>query len=88
MEFIKNQIIHLDGPSKFECDGENRNSNGQRWTKLIKAFDHYLKGSGITDDDGKISILLHTAGPRVAEIFENIGGDDADSYNTAKNLLQ
>ena len=78
----------MDGPSKFGCDVENRNRNGQRWTKWIEAFDHYLKGSGIIDDDRKISILLHTAGPRVAEIFENIGGDDADSYNAAEILLQ
>jgi hypothetical protein len=80
------QSMALEAPARFECDGEDRATNGQRWTKWLSGFETYIQASGVTDDHRILHTLLHTVGPRVKEIYDNLGG--AGTYGEAKQKLK
>lgn len=67
----------------FNCD--DRSGIGPRWKRWFRAFELYCGGKGITDNDQKRALLLHTAGMDVQDIFYILPeeeGDDAYAETT------
>ena len=63
---------NLTSPVRFQYDCESGATAGQRWPKWCKEFERYVKGSGITDDEQKMNMLLYTAGPDVCDIYDTL----------------
>lgn len=49
--------------------GEN---GGHEWTKWVQSFEICMTASGIADDDRKLAMLLHMAGPKVQNIYSKL----------------
>ena len=60
----------LPGLPAFDAVGEPA-TLAQRWTTWKNEFELYVTASGITDPTQKRALLLHLAGPRVRDIFNN-----------------
>ena len=51
----------------------------ERWKRWLPAFELYSTGKGVTDNDQKYALMLHTAGMDVQDIFFTLpdgSGDD------------
>ena len=60
----------LPGLSVFDAVGEPA-TLAQRWITWRAEFELYVTASGISDPTQKRALLLHLAGPRVRDIFNN-----------------
>ena len=52
----------------------------ERWKRWLLAFELYFTGKGVTDDDQKYALLLHTAGMDIQDKFFTLP-DGAGDYN-------
>ena len=62
----------------------------QRWLTQKEEFELYATASGISDPTQKRALLLHPAGPKVRDVFNNsipaeARGEWAESRNTSKS---
>ena len=55
----------------FDCSGDPT-SVGPRWKRWKKAFQFYVDGKGIENNNQKRALLLHSAGMDVQDIFETL----------------
>ncbi|CAK8692680.1 uncharacterized protein LOC143462177 [Clavelina lepadiformis] len=55
----------------FDLQGDPH-SLSQRWRKWTRSFNLYVNGIGVTDDVQKRSLLLHTAGEEVQELYYSL----------------
>ena len=83
-------LIGLPGLPAFDAVGEPE-TLAQRWTTWKAEFELYVIASGISDATQKRALLLHLAGPRVRDIFNNsipaeVRGDAKD-YDKAMDSL-
>lgn len=60
----------LPGLPLFDAIGEPA-THAQRWITWRAEFELYVTASGISDPTQKIALLLHLAGLRVRNIFNN-----------------
>ena len=63
-------LSELPGLPAFDAVGEPA-TLAQRWTTWKAEFELYVTASGISDATQKRALLLHLAGPRVRDIFNN-----------------
>ena len=80
----------LPGLLSFDAVGEPA-TLAQRWLTWKEEFELYVTASGISDSTQKRALLLHLAGPKVRDIFNNsipeeIRGDAKD-YKKAMDAL-
>ena len=80
----------LTGLPSFDAVGEPA-TLAQRWLTWKEEFDLYVTASGISNSTQKRALLLHLAGPKVRDIFNNsipeeIRGDAKD-YKKAMDAL-
>jgi len=55
----------------FDCSGDPT-SVGPHWKRWKKAFQFYVDGKGVQNNDQKRALLLHSAGMDVQDIFETL----------------
>ena len=55
----------------FDCSGDAA-SVGPRWKRWKKAFQFYVDGKGIQNNDQRKALLLHCAGMEVQDIYDTI----------------
>ena len=55
----------------FDCSGDPT-SVGPRWKRWKKAFQFYVDGKGVENNNQKWALLLHSAGMDVQDIFETL----------------
>jgi hypothetical protein len=73
------------GIKPFDCRGDST-SVGPRWRRWRKAFQFYVEGRGITAAARRKTLLLHSVGMEVHEIFETLKdssvpeGEEDDVY--------
>ena len=60
----------LQGLLSFDAIGEPA-TLAQRWLTWKDEFELYVTASGISDSTQKRALLLHLAGPKVRDIFNN-----------------
>ena len=79
----------LTGPAAFDTVGEPATLS-QRWRIWKDEFELFLTASGIADPTQQRALLLHSAGPRVREIFRTIPDEKkggAKDYKKAMDSL-
>ena len=80
----------LPGLQAFDAVGEPATLT-QRWLKWKDEFELYITASGISDPTQKKALLLHLAGPKVRDVFNNSIPTDrrreAKDYKKAMNSL-
>ena len=57
----------IQGLQPFSC--EETSNIGTRWKRWLRSFKLYAGGKGVTNAEQKKSLLLHSAGVRVQDIF-------------------
>ena len=79
--------VEVGGLQPFQVKGDPH-SISQRWRKWKRAFELYVLGKGITSDSQKRSLLLHTAGLEVQDVYFTLvpAGEDMDYPTTLKVL--
>ncbi|CAB4006666.1 Transposon Tf2-9 poly [Paramuricea clavata] len=74
----------------FDAVGEPA-TLAQRWTTWKEEFELFVTASGISDSTQKRALLLHLAGPKVRDIFNNSipegARGEAKDYNKAMDCL-
>ena len=74
----------------FDC--QNQTGIAARWKRWIRAFDLYAHGKGVVNAEQKRSLLLHTAGMDVQDIFYTLtlveGEEGDDAFDIAKKTLE
>ena len=68
------KAVDIAAPNNFNPNGDSTGL-GQRWKKWVKGFSIYLIAAGISDDEQKRALLLHSAGEDVREIVETLSSD-------------
>ena len=63
--------LEIGGMSPFDCTGDIT-SIGPRWKRWKAAFQFFVEGKGVKDAKQKRSLLLHSAGMDVQEIFATL----------------
>jgi archaeosine-15-forming tRNA-guanine transglycosylase len=61
-------ISDVGGILKFDANGDI-NSMGPRWNRWKRGFELFALGKGVVDPEQKKSLLLHTAGISVQDIY-------------------
>ncbi|XP_077869261.1 uncharacterized protein LOC144360343 [Saccoglossus kowalevskii] len=89
--------IDIGSIPSFDCKSDPT-SVSTRWKRWNKAFEFYIVGKGVKDDNQKRALLLHCAGMDVQDLFETLVDpgpgnlpegqqDDADNYENALRTL-
>ena len=66
-------------------DNEDTSGINARWKRWIRALELYAEGKGVTDPDQKKSLLLHSAGMDVQDVFFTLpNGEGDNAYAKAK----
>lgn len=60
----------------------------KKWKSWLRSFQYYVKGEGISDKDKLFNLLLHTAGPEVQEIFDDLADPNDDLLDTDPNKVK
>lgn len=83
-------VIHVDGVGLQHFDpNTDPHSLAQRWRRYIRSFQLYITGKGISNEQQKKALLLHTAGPAVQDIFFALAGDnDKLNFDETNKLLE
>ena len=63
--------LEIGGMSPFDCTGDIT-SIGPRWKRWKTAFQFFVEGKGVKDAKQKRSLLQHSAGKDVQEIFATL----------------
>ena len=63
-------LSRLPGLQAFDAVGEPA-TLAQRWLTWKDEFELYVTASGISDPTQKKALLLHLAGPKVRDVFNN-----------------
>lgn len=63
--------LDVDTVASFNMTGDFA-SMSPRWKRWKRAFTFYITSRGITDDEQKTALLLHTAGMDVQDLFETL----------------
>ena len=78
----------IQGLQPFSC--EETSNIGTRWKRWLRSFELYAGGKGVTNAEQKKSLLLHSAGVRVQDIFFTLppeGTQDDTVYEKAVKAL-
>ena len=86
--------LEIGGMSPFDCTGDVT-SIGPRWKRWKTAFQFFAEGKGVKDAKQKRSLLLHSAGMDVQEIYATLTdpgppagtSDSANVYEKALRTL-
>ncbi|XP_077867908.1 uncharacterized protein LOC144357736, partial [Saccoglossus kowalevskii] len=63
--------IDIGSIPPFDCKSDPT-SVSTRWKRWKKAFEFYIVGKGVKDDNQKRALLLHCAGMDVQDLFETL----------------
>ncbi len=74
------------GVPKFNLGGDPNELN-ERWTKWLRGFKLFLRAKGVTDDQQKVALLLHSGGYELQDLFFTLGGDDTGTFDNATKTL-
>lgn len=76
----------IQGVQHFNC--LDRSGVGPRWRRWLRAFELFCAGKGVTNNDQKKALLLHSAGLEVQDIFFNLPEGEGDNvYERTRNAL-
>ena len=86
METVKEIYIGMMQP--FDPTGDPT-SIGNRWKRWIRAFELYSDGKGVTNDNQKKALLLHSAGMKVQDIYYTfpLALESSVTYEKVKDVL-
>ena len=80
------RYIEIGGIKQFDVFGEPA-SIGHQWKRWIRNFELFALGKGVTNDQQKKSLLLHSAGMDVQDLFATLTVDKDASYADTKTAL-
>ena len=73
-------ISDIGGIPNFEC------SDKRGWKRWLRAFELYAQGKGVVKPEQKKSLLLHTAGMKVQDIYFSLTEEVADENDTGYDV--
>ena len=81
------QILDFLGLPCFDHKGEP-NSLSIRWKRWKRAFNLYVASKGVTNEGQKVTLLLHSGGIELQEIYYTLVSEDQDtSFNVCVVVL-
>ena len=81
------QILEVCGLPCFDPKGEP-NSLSVRWKRWKRAFNLYVASKGVTNEGQKVTLLLHSGGIELQEIYYTLVSEDQDtSFNDCVAVL-
>jgi hypothetical protein len=85
--------LEVGSVPNFDCHGEAA-TVGTRWSRWLKAFNFYIDGKGVKDNEQKVALLLHSAGMDTQDIFDTldevpfVSQGDGDTDNVYKQAVR
>ena len=81
------QILEICGLPCFDPKREP-NSLSVRWKRWKRAFNLYVTSKGVTNEGQKVTLLLHSGGIELQEIYYTLVSEDQDtSFNDCVAVL-
>ena len=75
------QVLDIQALPHFDPKGEP-NSLSVQWKRWKRAFNLYVASNGVTNEDQKIALLLHSGGMELQEIYYTlVPEDNATTFN-------
>ncbi len=75
--------MSLSSPAPFDYDDESRSTAGLRWPIWLRKFETFILGSGVTNEDQKVAILLHVVGESVVNVYDTLALSDKKYLTTS-----
>ena len=58
-----------------------------RWERWKRSFNLYLTAKGVTNDQKRVALLLHTGGAKLQELYLTLVGEEEKSFEACVRVL-